>query len=169
MSVLAPLNRLPMAVAILGIGVMLLWLLVLHFLWIRQQARLRRLFRGKSGTMMEDVITGHGDELMAFNRRFVDAEGRITANRDRLQKTISRVHLVRFNPFGGGEADQSFSLALLDERGDGIVVSSLQSGEGGTRVYGKAISNGCSEYRLSPEEELAITEAMNSPRVTCQD
>lgn len=161
MSVLAPLNHLPMAVTVLGIGFILLWLLVLQFLWVRQQARLRKLFRGKPASMMEDVIAQHGEELVALSRRCGDTETRTGSNRERLQRTVSRVHLVRFNPFGGGGADQSFSVALLDENGDGVVISSLQSGEGGTRVYGKAISKGCSEYRLSPEEERAITEAMN--------
>ena len=162
MSVFAPLDHLPMAIVVLGIGLALLWLIVLQFLWIRQQARLRKLFRGRSGSMMEDVITHHGEELVTLSQRCTDAENRVGDNRGRLQHTLSRVHLVRFNPFGGGGADQSFSLALLDESGDGVVISSLQSGEGGTRVYGKVVSKGRSEYRLSPEEERAITEAMNS-------
>jgi hypothetical protein len=151
-----------MAVIVLGVGVTFLWLLVLQFLWARQQARLRRLFRGKSGSMMEEVISQHGEELVVLGRRCDDADARGASNSERLQRAMSRVHLIRFNLFGGGGADQSFSLALLDENGDGVVLSSLQSGEGGTRVYGKAISKGASEYRLSPEEERAITEAMNS-------
>ena len=162
MSVFTPLDRLPMAVTVLGIGIVILWLIVLQFLWIRQQARLRKLFRGTSASKMEDVITHQGDQLLALSQRCNGADSRIAYNGERLQHAVSRVHLVRFNPFGGGVADQSFSLALLDENGDGVVISSLQSGEGGTRVYGKAISKGGSEYRLSPEEERAITEAMNS-------
>jgi hypothetical protein len=162
MSFFAPLDRLPMAVIVLGIGIVLLWLIALQILWIRQQARLRKLFRGRSVSMMEDIITQHGEELVTLSQRGDGADRRIASNGERLQHSISRVHLVRFNPFGAGGADQSFSLALLDENGDGVVISSLQSGEGGTRVYGKAISKGGSEYRLSPEEERAITEAMNS-------
>jgi len=54
--------------------------------------------------------------------------------------------------------DQSFSLALLDKRNSGVVITSLYAREG-NRVYGKPIKEGTSEYPLSEEEKKAIEEA----------
>lgn len=75
------------------------------------------------------------------------------------EKTIQKVNLVRFNPFGDIGGNQSFVIALLDNKNDGIVVSSLFSKEG-NRVYSKAIKNGKSNNFLSVEEKQAISKAI---------
>ena len=54
---------------------------------------------------------------------------------------FQRIGLVRFNPFEDTGGNQSFALALLDQAGDGFVVSSLHA-RAGTRVYGKAVAKG---------------------------
>ena len=67
--------------------------------------------------------------------------------------------LVRFNPFKDVGGDQSFSLAILNGKDNGIVISSLFTREG-TRVYSKSISAGEAEkYPLTEEEKEAIKKA----------
>jgi len=73
---------------------------------------------------------------------------------------IQKVGIVRYNPFSNVGGDQSFSVALLNQNNDGIIVTSLYA-EGGSRVYGKSIEKGKSQYSLSKEEEEAIKKAMN--------
>lgn len=73
-------------------------------------------------------------------------------------KSITKIGVVRFNPFGDTGGDQSFSIALLNSRNDGIVISSLH-GRGGTRIYSKPIKQGTSEYNLTNEEKKAIEKA----------
>jgi len=68
---------------------------------------------------------------------------------------VQKVGYVRYNPFGNVGGDQSFSLALLDSKENGLVLSSIHSREG-TRVYFKPISIGRSDYNLSEEEQKAI-------------
>ena len=53
---------------------------------------------------------------------------------------------------------QSFALAVLDERGDGFVVSSI-FGRAESRLYAKPVKAGKSKYALSDEEEQAIVQA----------
>ena len=72
--------------------------------------------------------------------------------------SIQKVGIVRFNPFAEVGSDQSFSIALLDGKNSGIVITSLYSREG-NRVYGKPIKNGQSQYSLSKEERKAIEKA----------
>ncbi len=73
---------------------------------------------------------------------------------------LQKVGIIRFNPFSEVGSNQSFSIALLDNNNDGVVITSLYSREE-NRVYGKPIKNGISEYSLSKEEIRAIKRAKN--------
>lgn len=75
-------------------------------------------------------------------------------------KNISRVGLVRFNPYDDTGGDLSFSLTLLDKDKNGVVLSSLH-GRGGTRIYCKNIKSGQKDkYELSQEEKDSLSEAL---------
>lgn len=76
-------------------------------------------------------------------------------------KSISRVCLIRYNAFADVGSDLSFSAALLDSHGDGIVLTSIY-GRDESRPYAKAVRHGKSIYPLSLEEEEAIKQALNS-------
>ncbi len=83
---------------------------------------------------------------------------------EKLQKisdiSITKVGVVRFNPFKDTGGDQSFAVALLDSNNNGLVISSLYSREG-TRIYTKPIEAGKSiGYNLSDEEQQAINKAI---------
>jgi hypothetical protein len=68
---------------------------------------------------------------------------------------------VRFNPFADTGGDQSFALALLDAKGNGVVVSSLHT-RTATRFYAKPVAGGASTLSLSDEEVRALKQAMES-------
>ncbi len=74
---------------------------------------------------------------------------------------IQKVGIVRYNPFSNTGSDLSFSIALLDNNNNGIVITSLYTTEE-NRVYGKPVLKGSSSYSLSKEEEKAIKEAINN-------
>lgn len=75
--------------------------------------------------------------------------------------SIRRVALLRYDAFEDVGGRLSFSCALLDEHGTGMVLTSI-NGRQETRVYAKPVSNGTSSYNLSAEEEEAIRRAMAS-------
>jgi len=77
-----------------------------------------------------------------------------TGNRNNIQK----VGFVRFNPFDDAGGNISFTLALLNAKDEGVVMSSLH-GRDGTRVYAKAVKAGRSETQLTEEEMQAIKDA----------
>jgi hypothetical protein len=85
------------------------------------------------------------------------------------RRAFQRIGLVRFNPFEDTGGNQSFALALLDQAGDGFVISSLHA-RAGTRVYGKAVAKGTSESNLSAEESeaLRLALAMGPPAASGQ-
>jgi hypothetical protein len=77
------------------------------------------------------------------------------------EKTIQKTGIVRFNPFNEIGGNQSFVIALLDNKNNGFVISSLFTQEV-NRVYTKTLKNGKSDYPLSKEEIEAIGKAINS-------
>lgn len=76
-------------------------------------------------------------------------------------QSITKVGMIRYNPFGDVGGDQSFSIALLNNGLDGLVISSLHGREG-TRVYSKPVEKGESKYHLSDEEIGAIRKAQGN-------
>ena len=72
---------------------------------------------------------------------------------------LQKIGLVRYNPFSDTGGDQSFVLALLDGKDDGLVITSLHSREQ-TRVFTKPVDKGKeSGYEFSKEEIEAIVRA----------
>jgi hypothetical protein len=68
------------------------------------------------------------------------------------------VAVVRYAACGDMGGRLSFSAALLDDQGDGLVLSSI-NGRSETRTYAKSLVGGESEHTLSPEEQDAIAAA----------
>lgn len=66
--------------------------------------------------------------------------------------------VVRYDAFGDMGGLLSFSAALMDDHGDGLVISSI-NGRTETRTYAKELTELRSEQSLSPEEEEAIRRA----------
>jgi type II secretory pathway component PulM len=81
-----------------------------------------------------------------------------------LAGAVQRVGLVRYDAFDDMGGRLSFSLALLDASGDGVVVTSI-NGRQDTRVYAKPVRRGVSDHNLSDEEADAIRQAMAGPSV----
>jgi len=76
---------------------------------------------------------------------------------------LRRVAVVRYDAFGDMGGRLSFSAALLDDAGDGLVLTSI-NGRTETRTYAKGIAAGRGEQKLSPEEQEAISAAMRGAR-----
>lgn len=80
--------------------------------------------------------------------------------RELLRRSVSRVGVVRYDAFDDMGGALSFSAALLDEHGDGLVVSAI-NGRSETRCYAKPIVGGRSEHSLSSEEAAALVAAVD--------
>ena len=76
-----------------------------------------------------------------------------------IEGSVRRVALLRYDAFEDVGGRLSFSCAMLDEHGTGVVLTSI-NGRQETRVYAKPIAVGTSTYNLSAEEEEAIRQAM---------
>jgi hypothetical protein len=91
-----------------------------------------------------------------LDRRMGVAEGR-------LDGCVAYSSVVRYDAYGEMSGQQSSSMALLDSKRTGVVVSSILHRDQ-ARVYVKQIAEGESELELSPEERQAIEAALSPPR-----
>jgi len=80
-----------------------------------------------------------------------------------VRSTISRIGVVRYDAFDDVGGELSFSAALLDEHGDGVVLTSI-TGRTGGRTYLKSVTDGAGSQLLSDEEVAAIASAREHER-----
>jgi hypothetical protein len=153
------------AIAVLA----LVWLVVLS-LRVRALRRAQTTVLGEHGT---DDLVAHAARL-SRHVTHETAEWRTTAARlaermggieGALLNVFSRHGLVRYDAYGEQSGQQSCSLALLDVRGDGFVMTSIHHRDQ-ARLYIRRINRGEPEHRLAPEEEEALAFALRSGGVT---
>ncbi|MGB4254049.1 MAG: DUF4446 family protein [Minisyncoccales bacterium] len=148
-------------ILIVIVAVFLIWNVLLEIRLKKERQRINSFFKGKKTEDLEGVIS----EILRRERKTEIDLQKIFKKLKTLDeialKSIQKVGIVRFNPFEGIGGNQSFSIALLDQKDAGVVISSYHSKDT-TRVYAKPIKNGESEYPLSKEEEEAIKRAIGS-------
>ncbi|MBX4215450.1 DUF4446 family protein [Candidatus Parcubacteria bacterium] len=131
---------------------------VLVALVIYMEVRVRRLLRGKDAQTLEDSLAELMKETDALHKSREEIENYLKQVEGRLRRGISGVGTVRFNPFQGSSgSNQSFATAFVNEKGDGVVFSSLYSRDR-VSVYAKPLKAGSSEYELTEEEKRAIAK-----------
>ena len=92
--------------------------------------RYYRMMHGMENKNLEAMLISHLDALNE-GKAILKKQGQdLEAFSKQLETTIQGVAMLRYNPFDQMGGDQSFSIALLDGRGDGIVLTSLYSGRG---------------------------------------
>lgn len=154
-------SALSIAVVVLGLVVvaLALWLALLQRSESRLRSRLRRILSDNGGAGLDEVLDGQGKRIEQLASR-VDGLNALERELEAMSRlALQKVGVVRFNPFQDSGGDQSFAIALLDQGGTGVVVSSLH-GRAETRIFAKQVTNGRSRHALSDEEQQAIRTAL---------
>jgi Protein of unknown function (DUF4446) len=146
-----------------GVGlVALLWVVVLSL-------KVRRL-RAAQRTILGDGETDLASHAASLQEAFVQLrdwveevaaglEGRVGGAEVRMDGCISHMSVIRYDAMNELSGQQSSTVALLDARRTGVVVSSILHRDQ-ARVYVKQVREGTPEFELSPEEEQAVEAAM---------
>lgn len=136
-----------------------LWNVILSAMFLKYVRHYKRLKLNNSQTLY-DYLEKVFSELSQMKNLGLGLEERIKKLESKSLVPLQKFSLLRFNPFGDVGGDQSFSAAMLDDAGNGIVISSLH-GRSTTRVYAKPVIKGDSKkYELSDEEKEAIKLAL---------
>lgn len=155
-------------VALIAAGIAVVALLACAALaWrLRRLRRAQRLVLGERG---ERDLVEHAREMEAGVEKLTTRfEGEAEALADRLDvaerrltDAISGTAVVRYDAYNELSGRQSSSVALVDDRGSGLVLSTIVHRDQ-ARVYAKPVVEGDSELELSPEERAAVEEASAS-------
>ena len=98
------------------------------------------------------------DEVRRLSHARPVGAGDLAALRADLEQALRHVAVVRYDAFGDMGGRLSFSAAVIDDRGDGLVFSSIHA-RGESRTYAKGVVGGSSDATLTPEEQQALAAA----------
>jgi hypothetical protein len=134
---------------------------LVHYLTLRRvrQAQLVLLGGGK-GDLVDFAVSLQAriDDL----HRAVDEAGAALTRVDRrVDDTVSKTAIVRYDAYENSGGHQSASVAMLDSSRTGVVLSAIQ-GRDYARIYVKELDRGRASVALSPEELEAVERAMAS-------
>lgn len=80
----------------------------------------------------------------------------------------SKVSIVRYRAFEDVGSDLSYSIALLDNNNNGVILTGIY-GRNESTTYAKPIDKGLSRYELSDEEKYVLKDAMNKVKLTLDE
>jgi hypothetical protein len=145
--------------------IFLIWIIALQVQLSKIKRKNREFFSESSIKNIEELILGQTKNLKLLDKDIQELYNISNQINNLASRGFHKFGLVRFNPFKDVGGDQSFSLALLNGKNNGIVVSSLFTREG-ARVYSKSIIEGHSEkHPLTQEEKEAIGQAMANQKL----
>lgn len=127
------------------------------------QRNVEVLWGGSDPHDVTTVLRGEHDRITALDHRVTALGGRVDAVGDHVAAGLRHVSVVRYDAFGDMGGRLSFSAAILDDSGDGLVISSIHA-RGESRTYAKGVIDGRSEITLSPEERQALAAARKDSR-----
>ena len=150
---------------LIGLVIFVLILFILYIVSISKLSKLRKSYK----QFMERL--GNGNNIEEMLNKYINSVNKVqNENKEiadyckiidkNMEKCLQKVGIVRYNAFKDTGSDLSFTLALLDEHNDGVVLNGIYSREM-SNIYAKSIENGKSPNTLSEEEKEAIRKAIN--------
>lgn len=110
-----------------------------------------------------DTVLGTLDrqqrDVEALRRELSTLRAELGLAREEISDAIRHVAVVRYDAFADMGGRMSFSAALLDDSGDGLVITAI-NGRTETRSYAKGVKSGRSDHELSPEEQQVLSVAL---------
>ena len=145
-------------------------LALLAFVWVVVLSLKLRRMRAAQRTVLGGEETDLAAHAAALQQAFVQLrewveevasglEGRVSGAEHRMDGCVSHTSVVRYDAMNELSGQQSSTVALLDERQTGVVISSILHRDQ-ARLYVKRVQDGNPEYELSPEEQQAVEAAM---------
>jgi len=140
-------------------AILAVWVIILTVLYLKAVRHYQKLTTGVTKENLMRVLEEHFSRIEGLEEAGEMIKKEIEGIKQEDLTHLQRVGLIRFNPFGDTGGNQSFALALLDDHGNGVVISSLHSRET-TRIYGKPVKNFAEAgFEFSAEEKQAIEMA----------
>ena len=117
----------------------------------------RKFMRGVNNKNLEELIIGYLDKIDELKEETEYMKKLYEDLNLRLKSCVQKVSIVRYRAFDDVGSDLSFSIALLDENNDGVILTGIY-GRNESTTYAKPIDKGISRYDLSQEEKQVLQD-----------
>lgn len=158
MEIFRDLDQLTLIVFIL-IVVILVWNITLSIKLFLVSKKINKFTRGGEIVDFETVIKNYINEAEKMDSVLKNHSIQIDTILDKISYLKGHVEIMRYNAFEKEGQDLSYSIAFLDEKKNGVVLTSIYNREG-SNTYAKPIKNGESVYKLSHEEITVLENAI---------
>lgn len=139
--------------------VLIVWNLLVTIFVFRIWRHYNRLTQGFTSRNLQDILESLLSEYSNLKKNVKSIEGELKSDHEDGKYHVQRVGILRFNPFSDTGGSQSFTIAILDGKLNGIVMTSLYA-RTGNRWYAKEVRSGKGkDIELSKEEIAAISKA----------
>jgi hypothetical protein len=138
------------------IFISLVWNIILTFQFATLSKKYKKFMRGTSGKNIEGIFLEELENIKSNDQKFNAIKTRMDAMQDQIDKCLQKQSIVRYNAFTDTGSDLSYSIAIMDNLDNGIVITGIY-GRNEFIGYAKPVDNGTSSYTLSVEEQMAIT------------
>lgn len=157
------LGSLDIGYVLLGLLVAIIILLIMIIVQISNTSKLKKRYnkfmRGKEVKSLEKEIIGLYEDNKFLKAATEKNKKDIQVLYKKFESAFQKVGLVKYDAFNQMGGKLSFSLALLDEKNNGVIINSVHSAEG-CYCYSKDVKNGQSKISLGEEEKQALSIAM---------
>lgn len=127
--------------------------------------KIHRFTQGETGASLETLIKNCIDSVKDIENRNELISKHALSLDTRVSHALRNAQTVRYKAFEANGSSQSFSIALLNEKGSGVVLSSLHSRDR-VSTFAKPIEKYNSTYDLTEEEKSVIGEAKNAHKAS---
>ncbi|CCX87028.1 putative uncharacterized protein [Clostridium sp. CAG:590] len=141
------------------VAVQFIWILTIISKCNKLTKRLNKFTSGRDAANFEQILIKRFSEIKQIVKNEKKQNKEIDMVNDKFLTTFCKIGLVKYDAFKEMSGKLSFSLALLTENHDGIIITSMHSREG-CFTYCKEVTNEESYYILSEEERLALNVAI---------
>jgi len=147
-----------LAVVALGAAVLAIVIAVrIHLRLSRVQDRYRVLWTVGEKDVVA-LLSHQSVQITELGSEVERLRAQLTQTAGAIEQSLRHVAVVRYDAFGDMGGRLSFSAAIIDDHGDGLVLSSIHA-RGESRTYAKGVLEGDSEVTLTPEEQQALAAA----------
>lgn len=139
--------------------ILVIWVSVLTYLVWREQKYLKELFPKNEDRDIRNKLKEVIEIVDQFKENQIDFSKKLRSLAQDGLGNIQRVEVLKYNPYGDIGGNVSFTVAFLDGKLNGMLLTSLHS-RVGTRIYVKEIKSGSSEVALSKEEKEVLDKVV---------
>lgn len=135
-------------------------IVLLLLMWIiRLELKFRRMTAGTDKESLDEILLAVGQKATDAHQTSLNVHESLKAYAGRLAQSVRGIETVRYNPFTDVGGNQSFATAIVDDHGNGVIISSLYGRER-VSVFAKPVEGGASPYELTEEEREALSRAL---------